>query len=159
MRVSQLWTTIRDLILASMMIGACLAAFRWHLCAGIVAVDSVCVVVLTALVCEFLSPSRRLLLAGGLFVLGVTASIIGPAVTAKINPGGPFISVVGDLLPLSLNLASICAGLGAFPSARGDVKAILLLMFGWATVMIGVTLSGLITWWAWPSLRGDILGW
>ena len=75
------------------------------------------------------------------------------------QPGGPVISAIGDLMPLSLNLASIMAGLAAFRTTPTGMKVFLVMVFALATLMSSATLSRLMFWLAWPHLRGDLIGW
>jgi hypothetical protein len=91
-----------------------------------------------------------------LFVTGAVLSQTG--LRYKIVPGGPFISIVGEALPILLFLASIVSALCEFRGAPGSARFSLWLVSILSAAGIGFVVDGIIRFWFRPYARGDLFG-
>ncbi|MBL8849326.1 MAG: hypothetical protein JNG89_06560 [Planctomycetaceae bacterium] len=89
-----------------------------------------------------------------LFMMGALFLLLGPH--GKIVPGGPFISLTGEALPIALFAASIVT------AVRGLRRSpVWLLLAAWSVLSaagIGFVLDGIVRFWFRPYARGDLLG-
>lgn len=93
------------------------------------------------------------------FILfGIAAVLSQTGLKYKVIPGGPFISVVGEALPIMLFVVSIVLSLFEFRRAPVSVKVVLWLMSLLSAGDIGVLIDGIIRFWSRPSARGDLFG-
>ena len=78
---------------------------------------------------------------------------------AKVIPGGPFVSVTGDILPVLFSAVVIFIGGSAYASARLGQRLAILLLAGLAVIRIGLALSGIASFTAEPYARGKLIEW
>jgi hypothetical protein len=76
----------------------------------------------------------------------------------RINPGGPFISLIGDILPTALAVAAIGYCFAAMRRAGIPVTVTALVIITVATIAIGNVFSSIVAFWFRPTARGDLLG-
>jgi hypothetical protein len=88
-----------------------------------------------------------LAIAGGL-------SLAGPP---KVIPGGPFLSVIGDLAPAAGCLTVLMLGLASIRTARGGAAVGIGLLLLAGTLLLGSILKGVIVFWCDPYARGTLL--
>ena len=105
------------------------------------------------------SPRNPSLLAGNLTFV---ALIMGMVFGHKINPGGTFISVFGDIIPFALTVAALGYGIVGLRSSYSSkilekVGAVIVILFS-ALVMYLVMFSFCRFWFA-PYSRGELFGW
>jgi hypothetical protein len=98
--------------------------------------------------------TRCLLMGIGL----VLADILSVSGAGKVNPGGPFLSVTGDLVPCALCLAIFACGVLSLRSASAVFRVILLVLLLLTTVFLASVVEGVILFWFWPYARGALIG-
>jgi hypothetical protein len=76
----------------------------------------------------------------------------------RINPGGPFISLIGDVLPTALAVAAIGYSFAAMRRAEIPVTVTALVIITVAAIAIGNVLSSIVAFWFRPTARGDLFG-
>lgn len=76
----------------------------------------------------------------------------------KIVPGGPFISIFGELIPIAVSLGAIFVGLKGFNRMRGSERFWTLAFFALATIIIAGALLSILDFWLNPYARGDLIG-
>jgi hypothetical protein len=76
----------------------------------------------------------------------------------RVNPGGPFISLVGDVLPMALAVAAIGYSLAAMRRGEIPVKVAALVIIVVAGIAIRNVLSSILAFWFRPTARGDLFG-
>ena len=93
------------------------------------------------------------------WIIGLTALafVLGGSVT-KTVPGGPFISVVGDILPSVAALAAIRLGFVALRGRRAGVKFVAALCLLVASLTLGRIMIDVYTFWSRPYARGELIG-
>ena len=76
----------------------------------------------------------------------------------KIIPGGPFISITGNIVPLIGAAIAIWASLPyvAYPRLKIILSAVTHIAL--ATSLAGIVLYSIITFWIKPFARGDLIG-
>lgn len=94
---------------------------------------------------------------GKMIVYALLALLFGGN-APRIVPGGPFISLIGDILPTAAACAAIYTGFRVIrgPSLPRKVIAVLAIVI--ATVAIGRVLASVYTFWVRPYARGSLIG-
>lgn len=102
------------------------------------------------------NPRKFLEIAGCLILIGFALSC--GCSPARIIPGGPFISLFGDVIPSFCHLAAIRLGLVTLrvKSARSKVIALGLILIATAGILLA-TLDAIL-FWITPHARGSLLG-
>jgi len=78
--------------------------------------------------------------------------------TQRIIPGGPFISVTGDILPLASALSAICLGLFTLRHPDFLIKLAGLIFIVLATLSVAYNIIDVCSFWFHPKARGNLLG-
>src|SRR5947199_6977835 len=86
------------------------------------------------------------------------AGVLSFAGAPKVIPGGPFLSVVGDVIPAVLCLAALGLGVASIGKARGGAKAGVGVLLLAATVLLALVLERVIAFWLDPHARGALFG-
>jgi crotonobetainyl-CoA:carnitine CoA-transferase CaiB-like acyl-CoA transferase len=78
-------------------------------------------------------------------------SLTGPP---KSIPGGPYVSVIGDVIPTILGSAAIVLGTVSIRKAHGGIQVIVIALSLTAAALLGLVLEGVITFWLDPHAYG-----
>ena len=76
----------------------------------------------------------------------------------RINPGGPFFSMGGDVLPFVAAVVVICAGLTVFRTGDLLMIALSCILILVACFAITNVVTGVLQFWFHPSARGALFG-
>ena len=93
------------------------------------------------------------------FWIIVAFSGILVATTARIIPGGPFISVHTDILPSLGCLALLVIGGMGLRRVSPQRRFILSCAMAVSFALIGVVIANVVAFWREPFARGVLLGW
>src|SRR5687768_3725370 len=94
--------------------------------------------------------------AGILFLIGSVFFTAAPRL--KIIPGGPFISLLGEIVPICFFTAAIFASLIGFREAALSWRLAAWSICIFSAAGIGTLVDGIIRFWFRPSARGDLFG-
>ena len=76
----------------------------------------------------------------------------------KTNPGGPFVSFFGDVVPILASLVltvAVALWLRRMTSRERLISLVLLIV---PAVVIAVVVTDVLGFWFWPNARGEFLG-
>ena len=99
----------------------------------------------------------RIVLGGVAFSLAVPA-IFFAGQMPRVIPGGPFISIIGDVLPFLAALAAIVFGFVCLRASGTAPKLIAIIAITIATVAIAQVIRDVYSFWQYPYARGDLFG-
>jgi hypothetical protein len=91
-------------------------------------------------------------------VVGIAISSLLLGTARRIIPGGPFLSVHADLIPIGINLAVLTLGVISFRKAPVEVKVLLVVLLFALTWILASTAEDILSFWFCPYARGDLLG-
>jgi hypothetical protein len=91
-----------------------------------------------------------------LFAAGAVVMLFCPAV--KINPGGPFISLLGDALPIALFATTIVIAVRGLRQAPAWWQLAALCISALSAAGTGILIVRIIAFWTNPFARGAPLG-
>ena len=77
---------------------------------------------------------------------------------SKTIPGGPFISVVGELIPLLTFCVFIYLEVKQYRISSLHLRVWTLLLIGITVLLIGIILFNNLSYWFTPYSRGQLLG-
>ena len=77
----------------------------------------------------------------------------------RIVPGGPFLSVSGDLVPLAFCLTILTVCMTWFRGETAAGKVFLLLNIVLATILLAKVLESILLFWFRPYARGVLIDW
>ena len=102
-------------------------------------------------------PWVPVVLAGYLIFFALILCLFGGS--PKITPGGPFISVFGDIIPFALTIAAMIYGLVGLRSSNTlvEIGAVTAILF--ATLVMGLHMFLFFHYWFDPYSRGGLIGW
>ena len=83
-------------------------------------------------------------------------AILCSLTSVKITPGGPFISIVGDIFPTIAILAAIRLGLLMLRDAGFGRKLTSLMFIGISTLLLAYVWIPICVFWVRPYSRGDL---
>jgi hypothetical protein len=89
-----------------------------------------------------------LAVAGVLFLAGPPKSI----------PGGPYFSVVGEVIPATVCIAALAMGVASIRKAAGGMKIGVSALLLAATVLLAAIVERVILFWFDPHARGALFG-
>lgn len=92
-----------------------------------------------------------------LFAMGSVLFLL-EGLRTKIVPGGPFVSILGEALPIIFFTATIVSSVCELRYANAWMKLMLWLMSMHSAAGIGLLIDGIIRFWFRPYARGDLLG-
>jgi hypothetical protein len=95
---------------------------------------------------------------GWIFFVLIVMALTMPSV-GRIIPGGPFLSVSGDLVPIALCLTFLTLCMMLFRRETGAGKLFLLVMMLLATGLLAKILESILLFWFRPYARGVLIGW
>jgi hypothetical protein len=95
---------------------------------------------------------NRAAIALGAAVIGI---LVGPG---RINPGGPFVSLIGDVLPACASVFAICNVLPFLRASRIGTVWTAAITLCFATLLIGFVLFGVVSFALAPNSRGTLIG-
>lgn len=78
--------------------------------------------------------------------------------THKVSPGGPFVSLIGEVLPLLCGCVAIFFGVSCVRARPRIYAAIAVVYLLIATYAISVVLSSIVFFWNRPYARGPLIG-
>ena len=99
----------------------------------------------------------RLLASATIMLVAVVGASL--AFGGKLRPGGPFISVFGDALPVLAWLSLVALFLRRFSKSSPGAAAYLIMLVLVATVWTALVIAQALTFALHPYARGDLLGW
>ncbi len=76
----------------------------------------------------------------------------------RMIPGGPFVSLFGDILPSILCVAILICGVLTLRSATPGVRVWILGVVLLTTLFLGSVVAGVVTFWLDPHARGALFG-
>jgi hypothetical protein len=82
-----------------------------------------------------------------------------PFGSGKLIPGGPFVSVFGDVIPAAFALIAIWCALPFICHPLLKIKASAMAHIALATALLAVVLVNVVGFYFDPYARGDALGW
>jgi hypothetical protein len=94
--------------------------------------------------------TTRIAIAFAAAVIGVLA---GPV---KFTPGGPFVSLIGDVLPVCASVFAIGNALPLLRNPRVGAQCMAVLALGFATLLLGFVLLGVVPFALAPHSRGTL---
>lgn len=97
---------------------------------------------------------RRLAWSG---VLG-TLALASAGQVMRERPGGPFISLTGDVIPFVAAVVAIIIGFCCLRAYTVKPKLIALIFIAFATVAIAIIIADVHSFWIRPFARGQLLG-
>jgi ABC-type antimicrobial peptide transport system permease subunit len=82
-----------------------------------------------------------------------------PFGAGKVIPGGPFVSVLGDIIPATFALVTIACAIPfiRFPLARIQISAFAHITL--ATALLALVCLSVVGFYLDPYSRGDVVGW
>jgi hypothetical protein len=86
------------------------------------------------------------------------AGLLAASSPAKVVPGGPFLSFIGDIIPAFVCVAVAVFGFASLRSTRGGALAIVCLLILLATALFGSIAKDVILFWFRPYARGTVIG-
>ena len=92
-----------------------------------------------------------------MLALAMFALVCGGSVH-RINPGGPFFSMSGDVLPTMAAIVVILAGITIFRTGNFLAIALSCILILVACFAITDVVTGVLQFWFHPSARGTLLG-
>ena len=94
------------------------------------------------------------------FTLGLIALaiLLMPLGLQKVIPGGPFISIFGEAIPLLFFLISLFLEIKLYVAASSKSRIWILLLMGLTILLIGFILFNNLTFWFNPHARGQLFG-
>ncbi len=91
------------------------------------------------------------------FIVALSGALI--ATTGRLIPGGPFLSVHGDILPVVGCLALLAYGAKGFRVIDPDLRLVLAFAMLASVGMIAVVVANVLSFWKDPFARGALLAW
>ena len=92
----------------------------------------------------------------GCVIVGALFFVFGRGV--KVIPGGPFVSITGDVIPISSAIIAIYHGLICLRSRSLPVKLSALTFILLSTVGLGLNIRFVLSFWLNRYARGDLIG-
>jgi hypothetical protein len=83
---------------------------------------------------------------------------LGAPLRQKVVPGGPFISLFGEAIPVAFSLRAIFVSLKGFSRMPVEEKLWAVFVFFLATIVIAWAFESVLTFWFCPYARGHLLG-
>ena len=90
-------------------------------------------------------------------ILAVSAILV--ATTVRVIPGGPFLSIHGDILPILSCVALFVIASIALPRSSVPRRMLLISAMLGSLGLTGLIVAKVVSFWREPFARGELVGW